>query len=57
MLLEVLICLVDMVNKLYNIVNECMEEMQQNERMVMTKTDKQKHSTDNYCHLWDKEMF
>ena len=50
-------CLVDMVNKLYKIVNERIEEMQQNERMVMTKPDKQRHTTDNICHLCNKELF
>ena len=50
MILEVII-VSDMIEKLYSIANECIEEMQQNERMVMTTQDKRRHYTDNICHV------
>jgi hypothetical protein len=50
MILEVIIVSV-MIEKLYSIANECIEEMQQNERMVMTTQDKRRHYTDNICHV------
>ena len=50
MILEVII-VSDMIEKHYSIANECIEEMQQNERMVMTTQDKRRHYTDNICHV------
>ena len=50
-------CLAGMVNKLYNIANECIEEMQPNERMVMTREDRRRHDSDNICHIGNKELF
>ena len=56
MILEV-ISVSDMIEKLYSITNECIEEMQQNERMVMTTQDKRRHYTDNICHVCNKYFF
>ena len=50
-------CLADMVNQLYDIANECLKEMQHNERMVMTKEDEYRHQNDPNCHICGEEIF
>ena len=50
-------CLSDMIKKLIEIANECIEEMRVNERMIMTTSDKLRHHNDNICHICNKEIY
>ena len=50
-------CLSDMIKQLYDIANKCIEEMQENKRMIMTLEDGRRHESDNICHLCNDEIY
>ena len=46
-----------MINQLYEIANECIEEMRENKRMIMTLEDGHRHVRDNICHICNEEIY
>ena len=50
-------CLSDMIKQLYEIANECIEEMRENKRMIMTLEDGRRHDSDNICHICNEEIY
>ena len=45
-----------MIKQLYEIANECIEEMQENKRLIMTLEDGRRHDNDNICHIYNEEI-
>ena len=46
-----------MIKQLYEIANKCIEEMQENKRMIMTLEDGRRHGSDNICHICNEEIY